>query len=92
MKLTPQISHNRHTGFPLTDYNYQPTADAKSNCSNVYPAKKSPGFHRLSSEFFGAEAYRDYVTNFLVFTVLGLVTAWPIFASIVAIVRMARGY
>ena len=89
MKPTPQISPKEHgtQTFPLADHNYQPTGDPKSGCS-----KKSPSFHRLSSEFFGAEAYRDYVTNFLVFTVLGLVTAWPIFASIVAIVRMARGY
>ena len=92
MKPTPQISQNRHTGFPSMDYNFQTTDDPKSSCSNVYPAKKSPGFHRLSSEFFGAEAYQDYVTNFLVFTVLGLTTAWPIFSSIVAVAQMARGY
>ncbi len=90
MKPAPQISQNRHTGFPSMDYNLQATGDPKSSCSNVYPAKKSPGFHKLSSEFFGAEAYRDYVTNFLVFTVLGLITAWPIFSSIVAVIGMAR--
>ena len=90
MKPAPQISQNRHTGFPSMDYNLQATSDPKSSCSNVYPAKKSPGFHKLSSEFFGAEAYRDYVTNFLVFTVLGLITAWPIFSSIVAVIGMAR--
>ena len=72
------------------DYNFQATSDPQSSCSSVYPAKKSPGFHRLSSEFFGAEAYRDYVTNFLVFTVLGLITAWPIFSSIMAVIGMAR--
>jgi len=88
MKPTPQISHN--TGFPLTDYNYQATGDSKSSCSNFSSAAKSPAFHKLSSEFFGAEAYHDYVTNFLVFTVLGLISAWPIFLSIVAVARMAR--
>src|SRR5207302_4544415 len=30
MKPTPQISQNRHTGFPLTDHDYQPTADPKN--------------------------------------------------------------
>ena len=90
MKPTSQISHNRHTGFPLTDYNFQTTADPKSNRSDFSSAKKSPAFHRLSSEFFGEESYRDYVTNFLVFSVLGLITAWPIFSSIVAVARMAR--
>jgi len=72
------------------DYNFQATGDPQSSCSSGYPAKKSPPFHRLSSEFFGAEAYRDYVTNFLVFSVLGLITAWPIFSSIMAVIGMAR--
>jgi hypothetical protein len=88
MKPTPQTSQNRHTGFPSMNYNFQTTDDPKSSCSNVYPAKKSPGFHRLSSEFFGEEAYRDYVTNFLVFSVLGLITAWPIMSMLIAVTRL----
>jgi hypothetical protein len=92
MKPTPQISHNQHAGFPLTDYNYQPTGDSKSSCSKFSSAAKSPAFHKLSSEFFGAEAYHDYVTNFLVFTLLGLISAWPICSSLVAVAQMARGY
>ena len=90
MKPTPQISQNRQTGFPLTDHNFQANADPKSSCSNFSSANKSPAFHKLSSEFFGAEAYQDYLTNFLVFTVLGLITAWPIFSTIIAVVRMAH--
>jgi hypothetical protein len=92
MKPTPQISQNRQAGFPLTDYNFQPTGDSTSSCSDFSSAAKSPAFHKLSSEFFGAEAYHDYVTHFLVFTVLGLITAWPIFLSIVAVAQMPRGY
>lgn len=90
MKPTPQISHNQHAGFPLTDYNFQTTDDPKSSCSNFSSAAKSPAFHKISSEFFGAEAYHDYVTHFLVFTVLGLISAWPICLSIVAVARMAH--
>ena len=90
MKPTPQISHKQHAGFASTDYNYQPTGDAKASCANVYPAKKSPGFHELSSEFFGVEESRHYLAEFSAFTVLGLITAWPIFSSIVAVVGMAR--
>ena len=90
MKPTPQISQNRQAGFPLTDHNFQATSDPKSSCSNLSSEMKSPAFHKLSSEFFGAEAYQDYVTNFLVFTLLGLVTAWPIYLTIVAVVEMAR--
>jgi len=88
MKPTPQISHNQHAGFPLTDYNYQPTGDAKSTAGR--PARKSPAFYRLSHEFFGAEMSRDYLTNFLVFTVIAVVTTWPIISMIVAVTRMAR--
>jgi hypothetical protein len=90
MKPTPQMSSNRQTGFPSMDYNFQAKGDPKSSCSNVYPAEKSPPFHKLSSEFFGAEAYRDYVTNFLVFTVLGLITAWPIMWMLVAVTRLLQ--
>ncbi|HWY52240.1 MAG TPA: hypothetical protein VNW72_12225 [Chthoniobacterales bacterium] len=85
MKPTPQISQNRQTGFPLMDYNFQATGDPKSGCS-----KKSPPFHKLSSEFFGEESYRDYVTNFLVFSVLGLITAWPIMSMVVAVTRLLQ--
>ena len=72
------------------DYNFQTTDDPKSSCSNVYPAKKSPGFHRLSSEFFGAEESRHHLVEFSAFTVLGLITAWPIISSIIAVARMAH--
>ena len=90
MKLTPQISHNRHTGFPLTDYNYQPTADAKITASR--PVAKLTGFHKLSSDFLGTEVARDYVVEFSAFTVIALISAWPILSSIVAMARMVRNY
>jgi hypothetical protein len=94
MKPTPQVSHNQHgsRSFPLTDYNFRATVDAKSSCSAILPEKKSPAFHKLSSGFFGTEAYRDYVTNFLVFTVIALVTTWPIISMIVAVTRLVRNY
>jgi hypothetical protein len=94
MKQTPQISHNQRVqrNAPLTDYNYQATVDAKSSCSTILPEKKLPAFYRLSSGFFGTEAYRAYVTDFLVFTVIGLITAWPIISMIVAVTRLLRNY
>jgi len=88
MKTTPQISHNRNSGFPVTDYNFQATGDPESSCSNVYPAKKSPPFHRLSSEFFGAEESRHHLVEFSAFTVLGLITAWPIMSMLIAVTRL----
>src|SRR2546430_8544885 len=51
MKPTPQISHKQHAGFPLTDYNYQPTADAKSTGGRQIT--KPTGFHKLSSDYLG---------------------------------------
>jgi hypothetical protein len=92
MKPTPQIGHTEHTRFPLSDYNYQATVDPKSSCSNVFPEKKSPAFHKLSSEFFGVEESRHYVAEFSAFTVLGLITAWPIMSMVVAVTRLLGNY
>jgi len=88
MKPTPQISHNRNSGFPLTDHNYQPTADPKM--SSGRQIAKLTGFHKLSSDYLGTEMVRDFAVEFSAFTVIALISAWPIFLSIVAVARMAR--
>jgi hypothetical protein len=54
--------------------------------------RKFPAFHTLSSEYFGAETGRNQAAEFLFFTVLGLITAWPIISMIVAAGRMFRSY
>jgi hypothetical protein len=90
MKPTPQMSHNRHAGFPLTDHNYHPTADAKTKAGRQIA--NLTGFHKLSSDFIGTEMVRDFVTEFSAFTLIALTSAWPIFLSIVAIIRMAKRY
>jgi hypothetical protein len=94
MKPTPQISSNQHASrsFPLTDYSFRATADAKSSSSAVRSATKSPAFHKLSSEFFGAEARRDYIAEFLIFILITGFSAWPIISSIVAVTRLVRNY
>ena len=88
MKSTGQA--RKHRSFPLTKYNYLPTAETQTGFAASRPAKKSPGFHELSSEFFGAEESRHYVAEFSACTVLGLISVWPIFSSIVAVIGMAR--
>jgi len=88
MKSTGQA--RKHRSFPLTAYNYLPTAEPETGFAASRPAKKSPGFHELSCEFFGVEESRHYLAEFSAFTVLGLITAWLIFSSIVAVVGMAR--
>lgn len=52
--------------------------------------REFPAFHTLSSEYFGAETDRNQATEFLIFTLLGLVTAWPIISMIVAVGQMFR--
>lgn len=89
MKPTTQ-PNNRHAGFPFTDHNYQPIADPKTAAGRKIV--KLTGFHKLSSDFIGTEMVRDYVAEFSVFTIIALISAWPICLSIVAIARMARGY
>src|SRR5205807_9462920 len=73
MKPTPRISPSQHASrsFPLTNYSFQATAETQTSSSADLPATKSPAFHKLSSEFFGTEMSRDYVTQFLLFTVIG---------------------
>ncbi len=72
MKPTSQISPSQHVSrsFPLTDCSFQTTADAKSSSSAVLPATKPPAFYKLSSEFFGAEASRDYIAELLFFVLI----------------------
>jgi hypothetical protein len=94
MKPTSQFSPSQHASrrFPLTDYAFKATADAKSSSSAVRPATKSPAFHRLSSEFFGAEASRDYIAEFSIFMLMTGISAWPIISAVVAMTRLVRNY
>ena len=89
-----QISRSQHAfrSFPLTDYSYQATADAKSGSSAVRPATKAPAFHKLSSEFFGAETSRDYFAELVFFILIAGLAAWPIISAIIAVVRLLRNY
>jgi hypothetical protein len=86
MKPTPQISHRRQAGLPLTDCNYQPTGDAKMSAGGSI--SKLTGFHKLSSDFLGTEMVRDYAVEFSVSTLIAALSAWPIILSIKAIVRL----
>jgi uncharacterized protein (UPF0128 family) len=86
MKPTPQITENRRAGFPLTDYNYQPTGDAKMSAGRSI--EKLTGFHKLSSDFLGTEMVRDYAVEFSVSTLIAALSAWPILLSIKAIARL----
>jgi hypothetical protein len=104
MKPILQINHKQpgsrrdnrarrsHQSFPLTDYNYHPTAESQVNSSTGWRPTKSPAFHKLSSEFLGGETSRDYVAELLFFILIGCLAAWPIMSMLVAVIRMIRNY
>jgi hypothetical protein len=104
MKPIVQINHKQrgprrdnrarggHQSFPLTDYNYRPTAEAEAISPADRPAIKSPAFHKLSSEFLGAETSRDYVTELLFFILITGIAAWPVMSMLIAVIRMIRNY
>ena len=78
--------------FPLTDYNYRPTAETEAISPTSRPAIKSPAFHKLSSEFFGAETSRDYVAELLFFILITGIAAWPVVSMLIAVIRLIRNY
>ena len=94
MKPILQITPNQHASrnFPLTDYSFQATVDAKSGSSAVVPAKKAPAFHKLSSEFLGAERSRDYVAELSFFILITGIAAWPVLSMLMAVTRLVRNY
>src|SRR6266704_2925676 len=81
-----------HQSFPLTDYSYHPTAESQVNYSARWRATNSPAFHKLSSEFLGAETSRDYIAELLFFILITGIAAWPIMSMLIAVVRMIRNY
>jgi hypothetical protein len=94
MKPIHQIgpAQDARQSFPLTDYNFQATVDGKASSAAVRPATKSPAFHKLSSEFFGAETSREYIAELLFFILITGISGWPIISAVVAIIRLIRNY
>ena len=62
------------------------------NSSPGRPVIKLPAFHRLSSEFFGAETSRDYVAELLFFILITGIAAWPVVSMLIAVTRLIRNY
>ena len=62
------------------------------NSSAGRSATKSPAFHKLSSEFFGAEISRDYIAELLFFVLITGIAAWPIVSMLIAVIRLVRNY
>ena len=62
------------------------------NSSVGWRPTKAPAFHKLSSEFFGAETSRDYFAELLFFILIAGIAAWPIMSMLIAVIRMIRNY
>jgi hypothetical protein len=104
MKSAPQISSQPlkadcerneprgHSSSPLTDYNFQPTAEARTGSAVSGLEKKLRAFRLLSRDFLGAEMNRSYTAELLFFALVTGVSAWPIVSMIVAVTRLVRNY
>jgi hypothetical protein len=104
MKPTSQNSDTQHgsrrdnrafrsqQSFPLTDYNYRPTAQTQVNSSAGQLFTKTRAFHKLSSEFLGTETSRDYVAELSFFILITGIAAWPIMSMLIAVARLVRNY
>jgi hypothetical protein len=94
MKPIPQIDPIEHThrSFPLTDYNFHANAETQTSSSATLSAAKSPAFHKISGEFFGAEAIRNHIVELFLFVLIAGLSAWPIISMIVALIRLVRNY
>ena len=94
MKPTPPISDSQNAApsFPVSDYNFQPTIEAKLVASPAPRTMKAPAFRELSREIFAAKTTRDYIAELLVFVLVAGIVAWPVIAALHAITRMVRNY
>jgi hypothetical protein len=98
MKPTPQISSNQrnsrrigagHRSFPLTDYGFHSTVEGHGH-STAINEKQLRTFRKASSEFFGGETSRNYMTEALLFLLITGVSAWSVVSMIAALARMIK--
>jgi hypothetical protein len=104
MKPIPQISQNQRgsprnnrarrkpPSSPLADYNYRPTAETQLSSGAGHSVAKLPALYKLSTEFFGAEASRDYIAELLPFVLITGIAAWPVISMLIAVTRLIRNY
>jgi len=66
---------------------FGPRVTGKSRSNKPASGQHLPAFYKFCSSV-GAELSRDYVVEFTAFTVIALISAWPILSCIVAIRHM----
>jgi hypothetical protein len=101
MKPTPQISSNQRNSrrdsrapgnsrsFPSTDYNFQSTVEGHGR-STAINEKELRTFRKASSEFFGGETSRNYMTEALLFLLITGVSTWSVVSMIAALARLIK--
>jgi hypothetical protein len=106
MKPIPYISINQrdssrdnrarrnHQRGPFTDRFYQsspnPSGSSTPISGDAFRVSKLRRFRKLSSDFFGAEAGRNYIAELAVFSLITGVSAWPVISMIVALYRLIK--
>ena len=90
MKPTPQVNPSQRAprSLPLTDYSFQSTVEAPARSASALPETKSPAFHKLSSDYFGAETHLDYVAELFFFLLLTGLATWPIISMLACLAWM----
>lgn len=105
MKPTSQLSRQpgRRTGdespsqvrsnHPRTDYNFHASSTEIQGVSSSRKLSRpaiAPGFRDLSNEFLGAETRRNYVAEVLFFTIIVVVSTWPIVSMLQAMAQFIK--
>jgi hypothetical protein len=103
MKPIPYISINQRDSHrarrdrqsgPLTDCFYQsspnPGGSSAPISGDAFRVSTLRRFRKLSSDFFGAEAGRNYIAELAVFSLITGISVWPIISMIVALYRMIK--
>jgi hypothetical protein len=87
-------ARRNHQKGPFTDRFYQsspnPSRSFAPISGDAFRVSKLRRFRKLSSDFFGAEAGRNYIAELAVFSLITGVSVWPIISMIVALYRMIK--
>jgi hypothetical protein len=95
MKPAVQVSspQRNRIKFPLIDWQYHDTLETTpAGAKTTRVSKPLRPIWKLSAEFLGFEAARDYVTELTLFCLITGLSAWPSASMLWAVVRMIRNY
>jgi len=83
--ISPTTRNSR--SFPLVEFHYQPgLLGYQPRCIK----KAASAFHKISQDYFDAEANREFTTEAAVFGTLIVMAIVPIMAGISAVIQLLR--